>query len=358
MGIHFYFYKLFINILIVLIYVFMELKNKLLKNVIKRKEKYNMKNKIKNYKIKTLKGILHQNRIKIYTHSGVFHADECMSIAIIKMYLERYNPNSKLIIRRNRNIPDNFKGLVLDEQAPENFYGVCIDHHNIDDQIKEDYSYLPLSYTEGNWLGETTLATCGLLWKQLGHKITPYYEKNNIQGFLALINAEDNGEENQNGYRVHSSIASIVKKLNPTWIENNANEQFNKAVELCKQTLEREIANAEAISKANEWLRENMQSINYKRKWIAFIGEFKPTWGYFDMGPDFMIWTNEEGKYMANNKSDTSFPKDWWGKTKIELKKITGVNMNFCHASGFLICCDDYDSIIKAIKITIDHDYI
>ena len=51
-------------------------------------------------KKKTLYSILRQNRIKVYVHSGVFHCDDAMSIAIIRMYLEKFNPNAKLIVRR------------------------------------------------------------------------------------------------------------------------------------------------------------------------------------------------------------------------------------------------------------------
>lgn len=307
-------------------------------------------------KKKTLYSILRQNRIKVYVHSGVFHCDDAMSIAIIKMYLEKFNPNAKLIVRRSRNIPFNFRGLVLDQLPPEDFKGIYIDHHNPDEQIKKDYSDLPLSVTEGNYLGEITQATCGLLWEMIGFKITRHYNANGIQGMFALINAEDNGEENENGYRIHGSLSAIVRKLNPTWLEDNPDEQFEKAVQICRQNLEREIAAEEAVIKANVWLRKNIENFTYKGNKIAYIGDFKPSWGFFNLEkPDYLIWRNENGEYMSKNLFGHYFPANWWGKSKEELEKITGTGLTFCHASGFLISCTDFPSIKESLKIAINY---
>jgi len=179
-----------------------------------------------------------KNYIKIWTHSGQFHADEVFAVSMLYRVL-----NSDIIVYRGRDVPDDKKyifdyiidiGMIYDDRR--RWY----DHHQIDNK-------------------ENPTASVGMIYKYLNEKYNYKVGKYMLE-IIKSINHLDNNINYKN------IVSKIISEYNPLWdeldiIESNKdiiliNDRFKEAVELALHILN---------SEKTQHLLINISNNSYKR---------------------------------------------------------------------------------------------
>ncbi len=167
----------------------------------------------------------------IYTHSGVFHADDAMSVAIA-LELGKYGQE----IRRVRELPEEFNvdstDIAVDVGSKLNIFDRIFDHH----------------YKGGNDDGR---AAVGKMWFQYGPWLCSSRERSDeIQKTLiGSIDRADIGikdwEPKDNDLHRHLSLSGFISGLNPPFgsDEIEVSKAFNIAVSICHEIIRQEIYN-------------------------------------------------------------------------------------------------------------------
>lgn len=164
----------------------------------------------------------------IYTHGGIFHADDAMACAIAR--LAGYGPEITRVVK----LPENFKDgdIAVDIGGAHEPANMVFDHH----------------YPGGNDDGR---AACGKLWAFMGK----YLCQSSIVAdrvYLTLLGSIDRSDIgvpdwNQiNGDMRHVSANMLIYSMNPPSCSTRqeVDAAFEIAVQACKIALEGSIANA------------------------------------------------------------------------------------------------------------------
>lgn len=177
-----------------------------------------------------------QGKKVIGTHSGNFHCDEALAIALLSLTKEF--ENSVIVRSRNEQIL-NRCDLLCDVGAVYDPAKHRYDHHQntFKDNLNEKY--------------ETKLSSSGLVYKHFGREIINRYLKEHnhdakwsevmydrmYRNFMEHIDAIDNGIEVAEGklrYKITTTLGSRVGRLNPGWnvepSKRDENGQFKKYV--------------------------------------------------------------------------------------------------------------------------------
>lgn len=266
-----------------------------------------------------------------FTHDGEFHADDVFSTALIKLYCRKKELTEPLIVR-SRSIPDLFGGLIYDENNSP------FDHH---EELKYRVNGVPY-------------AAFGLLWQAVGDEFVSEPEKFD-SSFVIFIDANDNGISGYN-----DTYSRIISSMNPTWEEDvSEDEQFEKAVQLAISILEREFAVINARNNAIPFVQKAYE--NSKNKEIVVLERFA-MWQKALVPTDakFVIW-QKKGKFLAQAipvevgsfELKTPFKEEWAGLRNEDLRKVSGLNLNFCHKNLFFIEAETLESAIKACEISL-----
>lgn len=316
---------------------------------------------------------------KIVTHDGVFHADEVIATAMLKLsiYIE------EVIRTRDEDIINSAKNnedyIVLDvggEFEPRlNNY----DHHQASFLLK-------------NIKSEILYSTAGLIWKDYGyaliHAIAPNandYHQDLIynkmyKDIISVLDAHDNGNfeardkilfNNKNAI----NIANIVSMFNPAWEEDTAteahkqkeNKAFEEAVNICMSIIKKYIQREYGELQAEEYVKAQFAKISINDK-ILVLDKFAP----------WKKALSEENKVLAENgyrfrvaiypnKTNTQyiaeavknpdgtdkflFPQHLRGQPKESLKALTGCDsIEFVHRTGFLAVFNDKEELIDFLN--------
>jgi uncharacterized UPF0160 family protein len=155
----------------------------------------------------------------IGTHSGNFHCDEALAIALLSMTKDFSN---SVVVRSRNDQVLNRCDLLCDVGAIYDPSRHRYDHHQstFKDTLNEKYN--------------TRLSSSGLIYKHFGREIIARYLKENDQdpkwldvmydrmyrNFMEHIDAIDNGIEVADGvlrYKITTTLGSRVGRLNPSW---------------------------------------------------------------------------------------------------------------------------------------------
>ena len=192
----------------------------------------------------------------------------------------------------------------------------------------------------------------GLLWEAFGY----------------AADAADNGVKlvADNAYLygdvAPTTIQSFFSSLWPSWNESDQDWDKARGVALGVGRLiwENALKMAKGQKKAWDLVREIADDTLGP---IVVLDRFLPAVRILSQEyPDklYFVYPDErDGTWKAqaipiHPKSFTSrmpFPETWRGQTKDNLHSISGLSLNFCHSSGFLLGAEDKDSVIAACEV-------
>ena len=262
----------------------------------------------------------------VYTHSGVFHADDVACVALLHMLGFCGN------VERVRNAPDIIRSdeIVIDIGGIYNGHN-RFDHHQPDCPVRDD---------------GVKYASFGLLVKDLGICNEPGFET--FDAFFAEgIDARDNGQWDL--AKDHPSpIGNIVSVFNPTWDSGvSEDEAFDEAVAMVRRILEKEFARRRSAINADDTVRK---ALDEGEDGIIVLPKFMP-WkdtlkrvgnvlgdGSVLKGAAFI----SRGEWVIFLLNGYQFPLEWNANPPKFVK--------FCHAAGFMVSAETLEDILEAAR--------
>ena len=161
------------------------------------------------------------------------------------------------------------------------------------------------------------------------------------------------------------TLPNIIKIFNPSFDSNESeNEQFLKAVSVAKMIWQEEIfyINGKVISdkKMGQILDNSDSSLKY-----LLLDEYLPYEEVLlssEKAKDylFVAFPSNRGGYaiktipksLEDRTSRLPFPEEWAGLQGKKLQEVSGISgLRFCHASRFIVSCDDLDSVYQVLDL-------
>ena len=186
---------------------------------------------------------------KIYTHGGIFHADETFATALIRAI----NPNIE--IERVFKAPETVENheIVVDIG-----YG-RYDHHQPEG--------VPTRPDGGK------RATVGLVWDEVKDLLFKTEEGRDRfeRSYIIPVEIQDNGGE-------VNPLSLMIGAMNPTWDEtpSKGGEYFEKAVEVFSALIKREQEREEAELKGKSIIEDALAEMRKEGRKYAVLEQFAP----------------------------------------------------------------------------------
>ncbi|HCK88076.1 MAG TPA: hypothetical protein DHW39_04605 [Erysipelotrichaceae bacterium] len=314
--------------------------------------------------------------LNLYTHDGIFHADDVFAAALLSLMCEDIN----VVRGSDTDIPEGGDWIVFDIGGGE------LDHHTPEN--KENNGTHPGT--------DIPYAACGLVWRKYHEEILEaqdcpkryiesVYQK--LESSLILgIDAEDNAfnpagkaleaivnvPEEQKKYvlsaaRTSFTVSQVIKDFNPTWNSTTEpQDAFLDAVSFARDILLNRIDSIISSLDGRDYV---LRCIDYSSAHIMIMDEFAPWEGvlysqrYNPKANDiwYVISPALRGGWnvqcaLSDSDDRTSYrhplPQEWYGLRYEELQKVSGISTAiFCHASGFLAGCEtESDAVAMAEK--------
>lgn len=288
------------------------------------------------------------------THSGIFHCDEVVGMAILEMaYME-----ANIHVVRTRN-PNELKKLdiVID------IGGGTFDHH---------MAGFNMCRTTGE-----KYASAGLVWRKFAEKaIQNVATENGVsigdneiqtlkeqidREIIVWVDMEDNGEDTRN------HTFSFIPKFLPTWLETpNYDAAFSRVLTIVFDILKEiikdkivQIATKKELQKRYTNVHDGILEIPSQTvPWLEDVVEYNESHNY---SVKFVIFPYPAGGWAAqsvppsiNKKFEqlVPFPKEWAGGNEKTLPAISGIqDATFCHNGRFFARAKTKQSIIEMCRI-------
>lgn len=293
------------------------------------------------------------NIVTVVTHDGVFHGDDAMAVAMMKLLLQEQEVQ---VIRTRAKIQCDF---MLDVGAVYDPVNRLFDHHQ----------------RGGAGVRENGIpfATAGLVWLEFGvticggdPEVAQMVDRNLIQGIDAL----DTGFSLSLGETVPGirpvTLSHVVSGLNPGWHESDRtfDDAFGQAVEVCSLVLQREISRARGVPMARELVRKAISEATDPR--VIVLGRFCP-WEevVINEAPEalFVIYPSETGDWRIQCVPDAvgSFgkrkplPMEWAGVRGEGLAALTGVSdAIFMHPGQFIGGAKSLEGVLRFAELALN----
>ena len=184
----------------------------------------------------------------IYTHGGVFHADETFACAFLKML------NPSVEIQRVFKAPEetNEHELVID------IGGGRYDHHQEGAKRRPDGG---------------KRAAVGLIWEEVKDLLFKTKEAKDFfeKSYIVPVETQDNGGE-------VNPLSLMIGAMNPTWDEtpSKGGEYFEKAVEVFSALIKREQEREEAEMRGESIIKEALKAMRKEGRKYAVLEQFAP----------------------------------------------------------------------------------
>lgn len=289
--------------------------------------------------------------LKIGTHNGIFHCDEVVAIAILKILFEDIKKIS-IIRTRNEEILKSNCNIIID------IGGGKFDHHQ--KEIKEKR------------INGIDYASAGLIWKEFGILVIKKFCNNlltqnemeevfsNIdEKIIQNVDMEDNGKS----FNYHPFM--FINSFLPQWNEiiPDYDQAFENALKNTINILKQYIKYDINIKLGNKEIEARINSPNYRRNnilliptqtipWIEKIVEYNNS---TENPIDFVVFPYPVGGFalqcvpnsLENRFSQRiSLPYSWAGETT-NLPNITNIkSATFCHKGRFFARAENFDDII------------
>ena len=297
-----------------------------------------------------LKIVDDEKKANFITHSGTFHADEVMATVILLNYFD------EIKLCRTNNV-SNKKALIYDISPS------IYDHHDIS-----------FNKTRDNGI---KYASCGLIWEAFGKEIIKKLGVKNVDDFFKSvdktlimdIDRDDNGQSLNVTLPVKiQSIPNLISYFNPSWDSNDdENDKFLEAVSFANtifnNIIKKMISNLNAKKIVNEKIKESKDGILILDRYMPWKDVVLTNEDELSKKILCAVFPSKRGGYnvVATPKELNSFevkkpfPKEWAGKEKENLRKISKIKtINFCHKGLFLCSCDTFDDAIKIANILVE----
>lgn len=285
--------------------------------------------------------------IKLVTHFGNFHADDCFATAALQIYFDKIGRRVKIIRTRDAEIIKS-ADIVYDvgdvyDPATNRF-----DHHQVGGAGARENG-VPYS-------------SFGLIWKHYGEKICANSNtavETNIavaklvdERLIQCIDSVDNAYETFESVKGidNFTIDDLLKSFIPNREEKKEGddvhmESFLEAVSIARRVLERVIKRAK-LTIADEAEVEKVYAETVDKRIIIFDKQMSWTRVLCSKPePLYVVQTKYGTDYAVSAvpispvsfKLRKPFPLEWRGKRSDELVRISGIKTaNFCHQTGFL----------------------
>ncbi|MCR4950174.1 MAG: MYG1 family protein [Solobacterium sp.] len=317
-----------------------------------------------------------REKLNLYTHDGIFHADDVFACAMLSLTAEEIN----VVRGSDTEIPEEGDWIVFDIGGGE------LDHHTPEN--KENNGTHPGT--------EIPYAACGLVWKKYHEEILEamdcpkrymdsVYQKLETSLVLgidaednafnptakameAFVNVSDDLKKNAlNASRTSFTVSQVIKDFNPTWNSGiDSYDAFMDAVSFAKDILINRIDSLISSLDGRDYV---LRCIDYSADHIMIMDEFAPWEGvlysqyrnpkandiWYVVSPALRGGWNVQCA-LSDSNDRTSYrhplPAEWYGLRYEDLQKASGIaTAVFCHASGFLAGCEtESDAIGMAEK--------
>lgn len=279
------------------------------------------------------------NQVKTgYTHTGVFHADDVFSAALLQMI------NPRISFRRVLSVDDmeDHDDIIIFDIGLGRY-----DHHQRDKAVRpiEDGYYtdratgevLPIPY-----------CSFGLLWRDYGRLLCPAQKawKKVDRDLVLGIDKADNGVG-------PNALASAIGQFNPAW-NKDANQImcFESALSIALPILGNYIDRANAEAEAES----KVLSSRVVKDCILVLDQYMP-WqdAVVEQMPNilFVVYPSNRGGYGVQAVPKEAgaaekrklFPVEWLGNPDASL------GMMFCHPGNFLLTAETEEDAIRCALI-------
>lgn len=307
--------------------------------------------------------------ITIVTHDGLFHADDVLAVAILKILFP-----SATVTRTREAAIITTADIVVDVGASYSPHGGRFDHHQ---------------RGGAGWRKNgIPFASAGLVWKNFGEDairrviegtfdtilpsevdamLTPIAELVDTL-LVAGVDASDNGVPGPKGY---CTLTNIVQSINPIWMDTlemsteEVKETFNRkflvAVERVTDILLDKITQLTGELQAKNYILnapeyDGILVLSTFVPWVPTVVQKMP-------GVQFVLFPSSNGDgWMAQavpvklgdktNRKD--LPQTWAGLEKEELRKVSGVaTAIFCHNGRFIAAAETQEDAFSMARYAI-----
>eukprot|EP01015_Nassula_variabilis_P016475 TRINITY_DN2529_c0_g1_i19.p1 TRINITY_DN2529_c0_g1~~TRINITY_DN2529_c0_g1_i19.p1 ORF type:complete len:351 (-),score=57.88 TRINITY_DN2529_c0_g1_i19:53-1105(-) len=322
--------------------------------------------------IKFLRFFMSQTK-QIGTHSGTFHADEVLGCVMLTKYTQLFQ-NANIVRTRDQNILDKLDAVI----DVGRIYDASIhryDHHQgeFNDFFSQNHNI--------------RLSSAGLVFKHFGREVVERIakdflvsEKLDIQlspedydqlylriynTFIMPLDATDNGidaypQDVEPRYRQTTALEHRVSRLNPTWFEQNIDqdERFREAMKIADDELQWQVRTTMSRVLAKPYVEKAVdQRFNVHesgaiiklelvcpwKEHLYRIEEEKGIQGqikyvlFQDQLAEWRIQCVSLSPQSYTNRK--SLKSDWCGKSRDEVAQLSGIaDVVFVHANGFIGC--------------------
>lgn len=263
------------------------------------------------------------------THTGVFHADDVFSTALLKIL------NSDIEISRVFKVP---------EDVPENTIVFDIgfgrfDHHQTGTEVRSNgFKY----------------AAFGLLWREFGSYLV---SNDNVVAFdKVFIQSLDDADNGGVVNAMYQTISSFV----PNWDDEkqNMDNAFFEAVDFATSILVKEISRMQSSARAEQ---EVSAALSKSDGDIVILDRFVP-WQdvLIPSTAKFVVFPSLRGGWsaqaipsiMGGRDQKVPFPAEWAGADKETLGNFVP-GMTFCHPGRFMIGTETAEQAVQACQTTL-----
>lgn len=283
--------------------------------------------------------------MRLGTHDGSFHADDCCAVAVVQLA----HPDEAVEVIRTR---DEEQLAACDLRIDVGF------RH---DPATGDFDHHQAGGA-GKRVNGVPYASFGLVWahygpavcERLGAGADPAVLHARIdETLVAAIDANDVGVAVSapafDGAPPPYGLASVIGALNPSWDEPAGEDEqrraFEDAVALARRTLEREIAGQASGLRAEAIVRDAIESsadpriveLGQNVPWVRPVHEHAPDALYI-VYPKTKGWAVEAVRITPERfETRKPLPESWAGLQADDLIATSGVpDAIFCHAARFL----------------------
>lgn len=269
--------------------------------------------------------VFEEANYEVYTHGGIFHADDVFATALLKSICPA---GTELKIHRVFKVPEGAFAYDIG--------GGQFDHHQ------------GIEYREGT---EIPYAAFGKLWAVVGADLVGEKAANTIDAALVQpIDLQDNGVEN-------NPLSKAISNFNPSWdSEVSVDVAFDLAVDFAFGILEREIKKAKSIAKAESLVDEAAAKRDHEKilvleQYVPYISRVQEK--YLEIC--FVVYPSLRGGWNCNTvpnpgekQGKVLFPEAWLGQTNDEL------GITFCHQGNFLLSTNTREQAIHCAELALE----
>ncbi len=276
----------------------------------------------------------------IATHDGPFHADDVLSAAMIRVFL---NPKAKIV--RTRDSEHLSEADVVFDVGGVFDPATCrFDHHQRDYQGSRSSAGMVL-----DWLEETG-------------KVAPPVARLLRAEIVDYVDAVDVGSRSsEEGVPCFSTMVGVLVERAE---EDGFNHWFERATQMAMDIVEGLLRGYERSTKASEKVVAAMEEAAKDNRRVLFFDEYikwKPA--YFaangaEHETEYVLFPGKDDWRVVtipassdSRRDKRKLPEEWAGLEGEELSEVVGVRgARFCHKNCFIAVFDTQENALEALK--------